>query len=224
MINSPGPWYKVLKLSYLIEGLYRDKVIFMMSGVLKRVFQLMLCLIVGISVVSPAVHADIYMYVDEDGVYNFTDAPPSPEYKLFIKERKPKENKTPADNYDKYIREASKIYGISIPLLKAVMKVESDFNPRAVSRKGAKGLMQIMPQNYGPLQIKDPFNPRESIMGGAQYLSQLLDRFDGDVKLALAAYNAGPNTVEHSRDIPPIKETKDYVKKIMKYYALFNEK
>lgn len=200
-------------------------VIFMMPCVRKkRVFQLLVCLIVGMSAISPELHADIYMYIDEDGVHHFTDTPASSEYKLFIKERTPEENRMPADAYDTYVREASNIYGISIPLLKAVMKVESDFNPNAVSKMGAKGLMQIMPQNYEPLQIKDPFNPRESIMGGARYLSQLLDRFDGNVKLALAAYNAGPNAVEQSRDIPPIKETIDYVKKIMEYYVLFNEK
>jgi soluble lytic murein transglycosylase len=198
----------------------------MMSCVLKRVLLLPLCLIMGMAAVSPGLYADIYMYIDEKGVFHFTDTPASPQYELFIKERKPKANKTPAtaNTYDHYIREASKTYGISAPLLKAVVKVESDFNPNAVSNMGAKGLMQIMPQNYGPLQINDPFNPRESIMGGARYLSQLLHRFNGNVKLALAAYNAGPDAVEQSRDIPPIQETKDYVKKIMRYYALFNEK
>ena len=196
-----------------------------MSCALKRSSKVLLCFIVATFVVIPTLHADIFMYVDEAGVYNFTDTPTSPEYKLFIKQKRPKpEEKIPSGKYDKFISEASKRHGVSVPLLKAVVKVESDFNPKAVSKKGAKGLMQIMPQNYELLQIKDPFNPRQSIMGGAQYLSQLLDRFDGNVKLALAAYNAGPNRVERSGAIPPIKETMDYVKKIMKYYALFKGK
>jgi len=198
----------------------------MVSSLFRRISTVLPFLFVATCIVAPLLHADIYMYVDEDGVYNFTDTPPSESYKLFLKERKPKpkpKKKTGTEKYDQYISEASRKHGISIPLLKAVMKVESDFNPKAVSKKGATGLMQIMPQNYELLQIKDPFNPRESIMGGAWYLSQLLDRFDGNVKLALAAYNAGPRTVERSRSIPPIKETVEYVKKIMKYYALFKK-
>lgn len=196
----------------------------MLSCALKKVSSFLFCFVMVTAVVTPSIHADIYMYIDDDGVFNFTDTPLSPEYKLFIKERKPKpKDNTPSDRYDNYISEASKVHGVSVPLLKAMMKVESDFNPMAVSRKGAMGLMQIMPQNYELLQIKDPFNPRESIMGGAKYISQLLNRFDGNMKLALAAYNAGPETVERSGDIPSIRETKNYVNKIMKYYALFKK-
>jgi len=180
---------------------------------------------ISVTFAAPStLHADIYLHIDEDGVYNFTDAPPSSKYKLFIKERKPRPvKKKPLEKFDKYIEEASKRHKVSFPLLKAVAKVESDFNPKAVSKKGAKGLMQIMPMNFELLKIKDPFNPRESIMGGARYLSQLLNRFRGDVRLAVAAYNAGPDSVERFQNIPPIKETKDYVKKIMKYYALYKK-
>jgi soluble lytic murein transglycosylase-like protein len=99
------------------------------------------------------------------------------------------------------------------------MKVESDFNSLAVSKKGAMGLMQIMPQNIKTLRIKDPFNPRENIMGGGTcYFKQLLNRFDGKIKLALAAYHAGPNNVDRYKRIPPFKETEDYVRRVMKYY------
>jgi soluble lytic murein transglycosylase len=103
------------------------------------------------------------------------------------------------------------------------MKAESGFNPKAISKKGAKGLMQIMPSNFRALGIKDPFNPRESIMGGALYLRQMLDRFNGEVHLALAAYNAGPDSVDRSGGIPPIRETENYVNKVMKYYKIFRE-
>jgi len=103
------------------------------------------------------------------------------------------------------------------------MKAESDFNPKAVSKKGAKGLMQIMPSNFKALGIKDPFNPRENVMGGALYLRQMLDRFNGRIHLALAAYNAGPDRVVRSGGIPPIRETEDYVKRVMEYYRMFRK-
>jgi soluble lytic murein transglycosylase len=130
---------------------------------------------------------------------------------------------TSADRFDNYIKEASKKHGVAFPLLKAIMKVESDFNPRAVSKSGAKGLMQIMPMNFKALRIKDPFDPLENTMAGARYIRQLLDRFDGKLHLALAAYHAGPNKVARFKSIPPIKATKDYVKKVMKYYYIFKK-
>ena len=108
-------------------------------------------------------------------------------------------------------------------MIKALIKVESDFNTRAVSRSGALGLMQIMPENVKAFRIFDPFDPRDNIIGGARYLKTLLDRFEGKLPLALAAYNAGPKVVERYRNIPPIKETEDYVKKVMKYYYLYNK-
>ncbi len=172
----------------------------------------------------PSIYADIYMYVDEDGVACFTNRVPStPTYKLIIKERKRFLRSSSTNKYDTHIRDASRIHGVSFPLLKAVMKVESDFNPNAVSKKGAKGLMQIMPSNFRTLGIKDPFSPRESIMGGALYLRKMLDRFNGRIHLALAAYNAGPDSVDNSGGIPPIKETQDYVNRVMKHYKMFRK-
>lgn len=162
---------------------------------------------------ATSVHADIYMYVDESGNYYFTDTPMSSKYRLFIKERKPSSKR----HVDTYIKEASKRYGIDSHLIKAIMKVESDFNPRAVSKRGAKGLMQIMPENFDALNIQDPFDPRENIMGGTQYLKQLLNQF-GEVELALAAYNAGPTPVSRVNGIPPFRETEEYVKKVLNYY------
>ena len=142
---------------------------------------------------------------------------------LDIKERKRFSRSYSEDKYDEYIREASGIHGVSFPLLKAIMKAESGFNPKAISKKGAKGLMQIMPSNFRVLGIKNPFNPRESIMGGALYLRQMSDRFNGKIHLALAAYNAGPDSVDRSGGIPPIRETENYVNKVMKYYKIFRE-
>ena len=169
-------------------------------------------------------YADIYMYVDKDGTACFTNlVPPTPKYQVIIKERKRFSKSHSTSRYDEHIREASRIHGVSFPLLKAIMKAESDFNPKAVSKKGARGLMQIMPSNFRTLGIKDPFNPRESIMGGALYFRQMLNRFNGEVHLALAAYNAGPDSVDRSSGIPPIRETEDYVNKVMGYYKIFRK-
>ncbi len=166
--------------------------------------------------------ADIYKYIDSNGVIHFTNVPVSSDYIVYVKE-KPQHSPVyySSGKYDKMISKASREHGVDFSLLKAMIKVESNFNPKAVSRKGAKGLMQIMPCNYKKLNIKDPFNPWENIMGGTQYFKYLLNRFDGKLPLALAAYNAGPKTVEQYKKIPPYPETEKYVEKVMKYYIVF---
>jgi len=177
-----------------------------------------------IPITTPA-YADIYMYLDSDGILHFTNTPTSPHYKLYMKE-KPKKSPAEAamDRYDNIIKEASGISGIAFALIKAIIRVESNFDPKAVSKKGAMGLMQIMPKNFDALDIDDPFDPRENIIGGSLYFQQMLDRYEGELPLALAAYNAGPAKVDRNRGIPPIKETEDYVKKVMNYYYAIQEK
>ena len=170
-------------------------------------------------VVVPAVQADIYLFIDSQGVLHFTNAPTSSQYTLYIKERPKPAMAT--KKYDGIIQEASDTFGLSFSLLKAMIKVESDFDSRAISKKGALGLMQIMPQNLQAFNIREPYDPKDNIMGGARYFKSLMERFEGKLPLALAAYNAGPTIVDKYRNIPPIKETENYVKKVMKYYYLY---
>ncbi len=179
----------------------------------------MLIAVLFLFVAVPVVQADIYLFIDSQGVLHFTNAPTSSQYTLYIKER-PKPA-TATKKYDGIIQEASNTFGLSFSLLKAMIKVESDFDSRAVSKKGALGLMQIMPQNLQAFNIREPYDPKDNIMGGARYFKSLIERFEGKLPLALAAYNAGPTIVDKYRDIPPIKETQDYVKKVMKYFYLY---
>jgi soluble lytic murein transglycosylase len=184
-------------------------------------------LLVFVSDTSSFAVGDIYKYIDENGVVHFTNVPTdsSYQYNLFIKDLTKKPPLTisrySSSVYDEMISEASQKHGVSFPLLKAVIKVESDFNPRAVSRAGALGLMQIMPENAKAFGMRDPFDPRENILTGTQYFRELLERFNGKLQLALAAYNAGPSVVDRYNRIPPIKETEDYVERVMKYFHHF---
>jgi soluble lytic murein transglycosylase-like protein len=183
------------------------------------------CIVIGVTlfVTSPA-RADIYLYVDSQGVMHFTNTPTSSKYKVYMSDKlKYSEALFNIKSYDDVISEAAARTGISSSLLKAVIYVESYFNPKAVSKKGALGLMQIMPENLDALNIKDPFDPWENIMGGAYYFKTMLDRFSGQVDLALAAYNAGPTVVEKYNDIPPYPETQRYVKKVMRAFRIYRK-
>lgn len=123
--------------------------------------------------------------------------------------------------YDSYIFDASAKYGVSVSLIKAMIHTESNFNPRAVSSMGARGLLQLMPGTAKDLRVKDSFNPEQNIMGGVRYFGKQMKTFDGDIKLSLAAYNAGPGLVSRLGRVPDIRETKNYIKKVLYHYKMY---
>src|SRR6185312_14195980 len=121
------------------------------------------------------------------------------------------------------IREAATLYQIPEELVRAVIKVESDYDPRAISRAGAQGLMQLMPETAQRMQVRDVMDPRENILGGVRYLRVLANMFNGNLQLTLAGYNAGENAVVKHGGIPPFDETEDYVVKVLAYYRRYRD-
>ena len=123
--------------------------------------------------------------------------------------------------YHMFIIQTASHYQIDPALIKAIIMAESGYNTRAISKRGAKGLMQLMPVTAQSLGVEDIFNPHQNITGGVQYFKQMVNRFNGDVKLALAAYNAGSRNVRNYNGVPPFKATHSYIKKVFKYYQIY---
>jgi soluble lytic murein transglycosylase len=172
--------------------------------------------------VTPHLYGDIYVYRDSQGVLHFSNVPTSLHYSTYMKEsNSDPPSGTSRETYDNVIAEAARKNDLSFNLLKALIHVESYFDPNAISKKGALGLMQIMPENLASLNVAHPFDPRENVMGGASYLKNMIERFDGKLELALAAYNAGPTAVEKYSDIPPYRETQEYVQKVLALYKRY---
>jgi soluble lytic murein transglycosylase-like protein len=173
-----------------------------------------------------ASRADIYKYVDDEGVIHLTNVPTESRarYVLVMRERPVHFNLTAEDvtKYDDLITKAAQKYGVEPALIKAVIKAESNFNHRAVSRVGARGLMQLMPATASYLQVQDSFHPENNIDGGVRYLRYLLNLFKGNLPLALAAYNAGENAVSRYNSIPPYRETQTYVQRVLNYLDRYN--
>lgn len=181
---------------------------------------LVFSLILLFSLISPGgALADFYKYVDEQGVTHFTNVPTSSKYKWVMKER----GSVPraSNSLDTIIRGASERWGVDPVLVKAVIKAESNFDPEAVSRAGARGLMQLMPGTARLMGVKDIHDPTENVEGGVRYLRRLLKNFNWDVTLALAAYNAGETAVRKYGGIPPFKETITFVKRVLNYRKIY---
>jgi soluble lytic murein transglycosylase-like protein len=188
------------------------------------VFRSLLILTVVVCTASPAA-AQIYSWRDGDGKLVLSDKPRPDKGQQTTYEahsaapvlatvaQAPREKSAP---YERSISAHSERLGVAADLVRAVIQVESAFNPVAVSNKGAMGLMQLMPDTARELGVANPFNPDQNIRGGVTYLKQLLNRYDNNVELALAAYNAGVGNVEKYDGVPPFKETKNYVNKITK--------
>ncbi len=186
---------------------------------------------------SPAL-ADIYAYADPAGVVHDSNVPVETAFELVLESppeptagggqaslRVPLElvNRRAAA-YEHIIHEAALANQLEPELLRAVISVESAFNPRAVSRTGARGLMQLMPQTAKRFGVRDSFDPRQNIHGGARYLRVLVDRFANNLELVVAAYNAGENAVErYGRTIPPYRETRQYVPRVLTLYRALGE-
>jgi soluble lytic murein transglycosylase len=167
--------------------------------------------------------ADIYRFRDERGVWHFSNIKSDPRYKIYIRTY---DGSKPVNqyikDYDDIIHKASKRYDVDVSLIKAVIKAESDFNQHAVSSKGAQGLMQLMPGTAEAMEVENPFDAKDNIHGGTRYLSLMLQRFNKDMRLALAAYNAGPERVAEYRGVPPYEETRTFIDRVLSYYRQFN--
>jgi soluble lytic murein transglycosylase len=170
-------------------------------------------------------HADIYKYVNENGITIFTNIPNGNDAgnnaKKAMSENAPRTGRTVRnpDYYNDIIYSKSDKYKLEPSLIKAVITAESNWKPTAVSSKGAIGLMQLMPSTASDMLVRNPYDPEENIEGGSRYLRYLLDIFNGDLTLALAAYNAGPETVRRFGNVPPIAETQQYVKRVLSIYG-----
>jgi soluble lytic murein transglycosylase-like protein len=180
--------------------------------------------------------ADMFRYTDAEGVTHYSNRPSGDgRYRVFMKSNKPSRSQRvgvvatmPHDSspdrfsrYDEWIRKAAILYQIPEELIRAVIMVESNYDPRAVSPTGAQGLMQLMPQTAERMQVRDAFDPRENIFGGTRYLRVLANMFNGDLALTIAGYNAGEAAVVRYAGVPPFAETQSYVTQVETYYARY---
>lgn len=190
-----------------------------------------LAALAALSAIPGRASADIFTYTDSEGVVHFSNKPKNDgRFRLYLKT--PARSRAsgavavpPSDTsierfsrYDEWIRQAAILYQIPEELIRAVIKCESDYDPRAVSPTGAQGLMQLMPETGMRMQVRDAFDPRENIFGGTRYLRILANMFNGDLELTIAGYNAGEAAVVRFAGIPPYEETQSYTARVLTYY------
>lgn len=195
---------------------------------------IILIAILGLFLGAPA-RADIYSYTDEKGVAHFTNVPTDSRYRLLYRSTKDGQVRRVKRNgaatsfpnrkrYQPLVAEAARLYSVDEGLLHSVIAVESGYNPRAVSKKGAIGLMQLMPATAKRFGARDIYDPTQNIHAGARYLRHLLQQFNNDLRLTLAAYNAGEQAVaRYGNRVPPFTETRLYVPKVMSLYGRYRE-
>lgn len=188
-------------------------------------------IMLGLCVMQPA-WSDIYIYSAGDGTVNLSNVPTGSHYAVLLPAQreatpaagihKPPLKLTNKVQYDQIVAEIAQIYGLDSALLHAVISVESRYSPNAVSRKGATGLMQLMPKTARRYGVTDSFDPVQNIHGGARHLQYLLKIFNNDISLALAAYNAGEGSVvKYGNRIPPFPETINYVPQVLGFYQRY---
>lgn len=196
---------------------------------------------VGLLLVAPPgnqeAYAAVYVCRSDDGGRHFTNTPTSDNCVVFKRKKvsvfssgkisvagRSRGGYRSAASYDSHINHYGSRYRVDPNLIKAVIRTESDFNQYAVSRRGARGLMQLMPETARELNVADPFNPGQNIEGGTRYLRYLLDTFNDNLTLTLAAYNAGPTLVRRVQRVPRIPETVAYVERVLGYYRGYSRK
>lgn len=196
-------------------------------------------LVLTVLILPAAVQAEIYVYVDKNGVSHYTNVPTSSRYKPIrlgrlntpgahsaTGRRKTGYTGTARVNparYDQHIRQAALSHRIDPLLIKAIIHTESNFDQYAVSNSGAQGLMQLMPDTARLMRVVNPFDPAENIYGGTRYFRRLLNSYEGDLALSLAAYNAGPNRVAKNGPLPRIRETREYVSRVIQRYRSYQQ-
>jgi hypothetical protein len=190
---------------------------------------------VAIVLVTRSAHAEVYVYKDDAGANHFTNVPGDPrQYRLYRGALDPTRRSSthvpvaPGDRgpmrgtcYGQWIAEAAALYQIPEALIRAIVRQESQCDPRAVSRAGAQGLMQLMPGTAKRLNVRDPFDPRENLFGGVRLLRELAREFHGNLTLMVAAYNAGAEAVVRFSGMPPYPETRDYVAAVAADYRRY---
>lgn len=202
--------------------------------------------VIALGVLLPiSAAAEVYSYVDDEGVLHLTNIQEDDRFEPYAgpdvegyggklplvvelpggspEQRSRVVYPVDVDRFDDVLRRAADHYRLPFAFVKAVAKVESNFNPRAVSPKNAKGLMQLIDATAALMEVRDPFDPEQNVFGGARYLRTLANRFDGNMALTAAAYNCGPERVERLGRIPNITETRKYVKRVLQMYRYYLE-